>query len=181
MATNGQKGNSPRDRDNQNPKSGWFRKTMRWGVDPAAYFGTNEIRANAEYIGDLWTGVRQGSRHRRRRLTPEGTYDIVAMAFDYGTSPARIEEMIFNSQVIAARACRIYMGCGVGLLVYWAYRMLVSPIGLGNLFYVLLVLAMVLFFFLLSFLKAAENWRLRTRRPGTLAEFLHTEDSWWPR
>lgn len=179
MAMNGSDRNRPRNGE-QKPKSGWFRKTARWGIDPSAYFGTDEIRTNARYIGNLWTDFQKGPRHRWRRLTPEGNYDIVAMAFDYGTTPQRIQEMIGNSRAISARACRIYFLSGVGLFLYWSYRMLVSPIGLGNIFYVLMVLGMVIFFFVLSFAKALENWRLRNQRPGTLSEFLHTEDRWWP-
>ncbi len=103
------------------------------------------------------------------------------MAFDYGTSPDRILMMIANSRAISARASRIYLISGIMLLLYWAYRVIVSPVGLGNIFYVLLVLAMALWFLVLSFFKAMENWRLRNQRPGTFTEFLHSDDSWWPR
>lgn len=181
MARKGQTGRGSQDRKDPNQTAGMFKRAFRWGVSPNAIFGTDEIRTNARYIGDMWSDIQRVPPHRRRRLTPEGTYDIVAMAFDYGRSPDQIRMMMANSRLIAARASRIYFVSGILLLLYWAYRVMVSPVGLGNLFYVLLVLAMAVWFLVLSFFKAMETWRLRTQRPGTFTEFLHTEDSWWPR
>ncbi|WP_287995527.1 hypothetical protein [Acidiphilium sp.] len=181
MASKQKAGRRPQDGKEPNQAAGMFRRAFRWGVNPNAIFGTDEIRMNARYIGDMWSGLQKERSHRRRRLTPDGKYDVVAMAFDYGTSPDRILMMIANSRAISARASRIYLISGIMLLLYWAYRVIVSPVGLGNIFYVLLVLAMALWFLVLSFFKAMENWRLRNQRPGTFTEFLHTDDSWWPR
>ena len=46
--------------------------------------------------------------------------------------------------------------------------------------YVIGLLTICTAMFLSAFYNALVNWQIRTRRLGTVLEFLRTEESWWP-
>jgi hypothetical protein len=161
---------------------GIFRRGARFLMGPGGLVARNEIGDGAHLIRTLIEDIRAGRAARRKiRFNEDGTFDLAAMAFDAGLPVWEIERRLGNRQIQTARNTMLYLGLGVFLLTIWVMAILLHGGIVATGINTLIFLGLILIVFILSFANAFNNWQVRTRRLGTLRDFIHLEGSWWPR
>lgn len=147
---------------------------------PVAAFDARNIAEGARTIGGLVDAIKAGPRPDHRVRTGEdGALDLAATAFVAGTNEAEVERQLANKRRQTTWATRCYLAGGCGFLLLWFWQALLSP-AYASPSYVLGLLALCAAFFLSAFHNALVNWQARTRRLGTVREFLHAPETWWP-
>jgi hypothetical protein len=161
---------------------GIFRRGARFLVGPGGLVAWNEIGDGARLIRSLVEDIKSARAARRKiRFNEDGTFDLVAMAFDASLPLSEIERRLDNRQIQTARNTMLYLGLGVFLLAIWVMAILLHGAIVATGINTLVFLGVILIIFVLSFTNAFNNWQVRTRRLGTLREFVHFDGSWWPR
>ncbi len=147
---------------------------------PVAAFGAKNVIEGARAIEGLAETIKAGpGPDRRVRLDESGAFDARAMAFLAGTSVHGLEAKLANRRRQTAQATKVYLFGGVCFLAFWFYEALTVPI-FASLPYVLGLIAFCAVFFLSAFHNALINWQIRTRRLGSVREFLNAGETWWP-
>ena len=147
---------------------------------PVAAFNAPAISNGARTIRDLAGAIHDGPSRDPRIMTEEtGALDLRTMAFRFNTSEAGIDEMLRRRGRQTARATWSYLVGGLLFLGAWFYEAILTP-SYASLGYLLGLLAVCGVFFLSAFKNALVNWQVRTRRLGTVREFLNARETWWP-
>ncbi len=115
------------------------------------------------------------------RLTEGGDIDMEATAMAYGLSSLDLERLFARRRQETARAAYLAFGLGWLFFLAWLYRAATMPWTASRVVAVIEFLPFCILFFLAAFRAALENFRLRTRRMVTAAEYLLTSESFWPR
>jgi hypothetical protein len=105
--------------------------------------------------------------------------DVEAMAASHGICVGEIHDLMLNRRRQTARSVFCHLCGGGGFLALWLVEAFRTP-AYTSVPYVLGLLALCSAFFLSAFYNALVNWQIRTLRLGTAAEFLRTDESWWP-
>ena len=162
------------------------RRRGLWGAlgylfsGPVAAFGAKEITKGGRTIRALIGAIKEGPQRDPRILTEEeGQLDLKAIAFQFGTTEAGVEEMLRNRRRQTARATFCYLAGGAGFLCLWFYVAILTP-SYASVTYVIGLLTVCAVFLLSAFHNALVNWQARTRRLGTAREFLNARETWWP-
>ena len=147
---------------------------------PAAAFCANDVAAGARTVVRLANVIKASPQRDPRIVTEdENRLDLPAIAYGFATSDRAIERMLRNRRRQTVIETYSYLAGGCAFLVLWVVVAIRSPV-YASLGYVLGLLAICLLFFLSAFRSALVNWQCRTRRLGTVRDFLDTPDSWWP-
>lgn len=162
-------------------KGGFWRGVGSF-LSPRKELAADQIRDGAQFIDDLAKGFRSGRGGRKRiRLDGDGRFDIAGMAGDAGCSTHEIERRLENRRRETARNAKVYLALGIALLVAWLGQTLRLSMGKGSVLHDVMFLLVLGCFFFLAFNYSFINWQVRTRRLGTVLDFLKTDESWWPR
>lgn len=152
----------------------WF------GRRSAEAAGTEEIAKGARLIRALADRLRGPQDHNLPIARPDGTVDPRATAFLMGLSE---EALLERWRVRRRQTAWLSWGCFVLawlFLIVWGWQTLVAPWGAGRLLSALQVLPFCAALYLLALRSAWQNWQLRTRRMGTIADYLRTNETVWP-
>ena len=147
---------------------------------PATAFAAKDVAQGARTVVRLANVIKAGPQRDPRIVTEdEGRLDLPAIAYGFATSDCAIERMLRNRRRQTVIETYSYLAGGCAFLVLWVVAAVRSPV-YASLGYVLGLLAICVLFFLSAFRSALVNWQCRTRRLGTVRDFLDTPDSWWP-
>ncbi|MBR0646889.1 hypothetical protein [Plastoroseomonas hellenica] len=154
----------------------------RWlGRRSAEAAGAREITKGARLIGQLADRLRGRQDRDLPIARPDGTVDPQATAFLMGLSE---EALLERWRARRRQTAWLSWGCFVLawlFLVVWGWQTVVTPWGAGRLLSALQVLPFCAVLFLLALRSAWQNWQLRTRRMGKIADYLRTNEIFWPR
>ena len=161
-------------------KDGAFWRGAHFIAAPYVSAG-KDIRQGGLFIGDLWRVIRLRRKASRKiRLYSDKSFDILAMAFDANVAPAEIERRLFNRRIQTRRNTFSYLICGIILLAVWAWEISLKESTTISMLDMMGFLVVAGCFFIAAFFNALINWQVRTRRLGSVGEFLRLEASWWP-
>ena len=147
---------------------------------PVAAVGARHIFEGARFIHGQTRRLTDAPPRDWRILSREdGALDLRATALLFGTTEAGIEQMLRTRRRQTARAMAYYAAGGLGFLALWIWEAVLTPYAV-SLSYLAALSATCVVFFLFAFNNALMNWQARTRRLGTVWEFLATDDKWWP-
>lgn len=159
-----------------------WRGTKWLAASPFEAFPKDEIAENARLIGALGAARKAGPRANGRfRVHLDRSFDLAATAFLHGVSAPQIETLLRRRQKETARTAYLAFGLGMFCFIGWLLRAWLVPWTGSSLVQALEFLPFCLFFFLMAFKSALENFQLRTRRLATAGEYLWTEEPFWPR
>jgi len=154
----------------------------RWlGRRTAEAAGVEEIARGAGLIRELAERLRAPQDRDLPIAGPDGRVDARETAFLIGVTE---KELLERWEARRRNTARLAWACfllGWILLAVWAWRSMAAPSPLGWLLSGLQVLTFCGVLFTLAFRSAWQNWQLRTRRMGTVVEFLRSPESFWPR
>lgn len=159
-----------------------WRGTKWLAASPFEAFQKDEIVENARLIGALGAARKGGSpANGRFRVHLDRSFDLAATAFLHGVSVPQLETLLRRRQKETARTAYLAFGLGTLCFIGWLLRAWLVPWTGSSLVQALEFLPFCLFFFLMAFKSALENFQLRTRRLATASEYLRTEERFWPR
>ena len=139
------------------------------------------IVANGRLIEALARDVGAGPRcDAQVYLLGDGRLDIIAMAIALRVGPDEIERGLAKRRQQTARDAKWCFFGAIWFLVLWLFETLRSLANFASLGYILALVGTCAVFTVIAFHNALINWQIRTRRLGTVREFLNTRDSWWP-
>lgn len=139
------------------------------------------IATNGRAIEAMVRGIRAGPcRDEQVYLLGDRKLDVIATAIAAKVGLDEIEGRLERRRRQTAHDARWCL-IGVGwFLALWLYEMLHSPDGFTSLGYILALIGTCAVFAVIALHCALINWQIRTRRLGTVREFLSTRDGWWP-
>ena len=147
---------------------------------PVAAVGVRHISDAARFIRGQTRRLGAAPPRDWRILAREdGALDLRTTALLFGTTEAGIERMLRTRRRQTARATAYYLAGSLGFLALWLWEAALTPSAV-SLSYLAALLATCVVFFLFAFKNALMNWQARSRRLGTVREFLATDDRWWP-
>ena len=153
----------------------------RWlGRRSAEAAGAEELVKGAGLIRELAERLRRRQERAGPIVRFDGIVDVRATAFLMGLSEFELEE---RWEVRRRQTARLAWGCfllGSIFLALWVWQTIAAPWGAGRLLGALQVVSFCGVLFLLAFRSAWQNWQLRTRRIGSIREYLRTEEGFWP-
>jgi hypothetical protein len=153
----------------------------RWfGRRSAEAAGAEEITKAARLIGELAARLRAPTDRGLPIARSDGTVDPRTTAFLLGLAE---EELLERWQIRRRQTAWLAWGCfGLGwvFLVVWGWQTVAAPWDAGRLLNALQILPFCGVLFLLAFRSAWQNWQLRTRRMGSVVEYLRATEAVWP-
>ncbi len=152
----------------------------RWlGRCSAEFAGVDEIATGGGFIRELSSRL-QGPADRVVSH-PDGTIDLQATAFLMGVSEQALERRLEVRRRQTARLAWGAFAAAWGFLALWTWQMVALHWERGRLLGVVQFVPFCAVLFILAFRSAWQNWQLRTRRLGSVGEYLRTPDAFWPR
>ena len=159
-----------------------WRRTKFVASGPIANIGLHEISSGARLIGQLTTQVRRGPDPDSRLKSDErGGIDLQATAFSYGISVEELVERMHTRRQQTARSAYALFGLGACFLVVWLWQATHMRLSSARIISAVEFLPFCILFFLVATKSAWMNWQLRTRRLGSLLDYLQTSDPFLPR
>lgn len=147
---------------------------------PVATFGVGNVVEGARTIEFLAGRIKaEGNRPSSVRLDDAGFFDLPETAAQTNTDVSHLEVLLRYRRSQTARATKTYLTGGCGFLAFWVYVGLFAP-GEASLGYILALIALAGLFFIAAFYNALVNWQVRTKRLGTVQDFISTSETWWP-
>ena len=149
---------------------------------PIANIGLEDISSGARLIGQLTKQVRQGpASDGRLKVDEHGVIDLRATAFSYGISVEELLERMHQRRRQAARSAYALSCLGACFLVVWLWQAMHMPRSTARIVSAVEFLPFCVLFLLVATKSAHSNWQLRTRRLGSLDDYLRTSDPFLPR
>jgi hypothetical protein len=146
-----------------------------------ACFGASHIAAHGRIIEALARAIRAGPHcDAQVYLLDDRRLDVIAIAVAARVGPEEIERRLANRRRQTARDAKWCLLGAAWFLTLWLYETLRSSASFTSLGYVFALVGTCVVFSIIAFHNALINWQIRTRRLGTVREFLNTRDSWWP-
>lgn len=170
---------APASRQARRPRGLW--RALGFLVSgPIATFGVRNVVDGAHTIEILAGRIKaEANRPSSVRLDDAGFFDLPATAARTNTDIHQLEVLLRYRRVQTARATKTYLFGGCAFLAFWVYAGLIAPGGASTA-YILALIALAALFFIGAFYNALINWQVRTKRLGSLQEFLATSETWWP-
>jgi hypothetical protein len=167
-------------------KPSFFRRMMRpvgWLVSgPADWFGRKSVDSGAHLIGNLWQGVRTGTkRDSRFKVDENGGFDLAATAFSYGLSVEALQLRMRQRQRTTSMTSYGALIIAVISVIVWIYSAVEQPYTFARLMMVWQFLPFIGLFLLLAFYNALLNFQIRLRRSASWREFMSTDEGFFPR
>ncbi len=162
-------------------KRAW-RRTKFVAGGPIANIGLEEISSGARLIGQLTNQVRQGPvSDGRLKADEHGGIDLQATAFSYGISVDELLERMHQRRRQTARSAYALFCLGGCFLLVWFWQAMHLPRSAARIVSAVEFLPFCVLFLLVATRSAHSNWQLRTRRLGSLSDYLRTSDPFLPR
>jgi hypothetical protein len=159
-----------------------WRGTKWFAASPFEAFPKKEILENGKLIAFLAAAGKAGARGNGRfRVNADRSFDLAATAFLHGILVPELEAVLRGRQKATARAAYLAFALGWAFFLAWLLRAALVPWTADSVVQALEFLPFCLFFFLIAFKSALENYQIRTRRLATPMEYLQTEGTFWPR
>ncbi len=178
--TQGEAGPGPKASDSMLRRT--WRRTKFIAGGPIANIGLEEISSGGRLIGQLTKQVRQGSvSDGRLKADEHGGIDIRATAFSYSISVDELLERMHQRRRQTARTAYALFCLGGCFLVVWLWQAMHMPRSGARVISAVEFLPFCVLFLLVATRSAHSNWQLRTRRLGSLGDYLHTSDPFLPR
>ena len=154
-----------------------WRRTKFVAGGPIANIGLEEISRGARLIGQLTNQVRQGPvSDGRLKADEHGGIDLRATAFSYGISVDELLERMRQRRRQTARSAYALFCLGG-----WFWQAMHLPRSAARIVSAVEFLPFCVLFLLVATKSAHSNWQLRTRRLGSLSDYLRTSDPFLPR
>ena len=159
-----------------------WRRTKFVAGGPIANIGLEDISSGARLIRQLTSQVRQGPvADERLKADEHGAIDLRATAFSYGISVEELLERMHQRRRQTARSAYALLCLGSCFLVVWMWQAMHMPRSAARIVSAMEFLPFCVLFLLVATRSAHSNWQLRTRRLGSLADYLRTSDPFLPR
>ena len=159
-----------------------WRRTRFVAGGPIANIGLEDISSGARLIGQLAKQMRQRPLSDGRLKADEhGGIDLRATAFSYGISVEELLERMHERRRQTARSSYALFCLGGCFLVVWLWQAMHMPRSAARIVSALEFLPFCVLFLLVATKSAHSNWQLRTRRLGSLGDYLRTSDPFLPR
>ena len=159
-----------------------WRRTKFVAGGPIANIGLEDISSGARLIGQLSKQVRQRPLSDGRLKADEhGGIDLQATAFSYGISVEELLQRMHERRRQTARSAYALFCLGGCFLVVWLWQAMHMPRSAARIVSAVEFLPFCVLFLLLATRSAHTNWQLRTRRLGSLGDYLGTSDPFLPR
>ncbi len=159
-----------------------WRRTKFVTGGPIANIGLEEISSGARLIGQLTNQVRQGPvPDGRLKADEHGGIDLQATAFSYGISVDELLERMRQRRRQTARSAYALFCLGGCFLLVWFWQAMHLPRSAARIVSAVEFLPFCVLFLLVATRSAHSNWQLRTRRLGSLGDYLRTSDPFLPR
>lgn len=165
--------------DDGRPKRGFWRSIGFLFESPFRAIGADSIRDGWRLIWSL-SGTIRGSRGDEPLKVME-IIDPEYLARRSGLPVHMVEAELRRRQRQTARSFTIFGLGALGLLSWWLVAALRSPIEYTSITYAMMLLLLCSALFLGALYNALLNWQLRTRRIGSMQDFLRQRHGWWPR
>ena len=168
------------------PPASMLRRTWRGTKfivgGPIANIGLEEISSGGRLIGQLTKQVRQGPvSDGRLKADEHGAIDLRATAFSYGISVEELLQRMHQRRRQTARSAYALFCLGGCLLVVWLWQVMHMTRSAARIVSAVEFLPFCVLFLLVATKSAHANWQLRTRRLGSLGDYLRTSDPFLPR
>ncbi len=159
-----------------------WRQTRFVAGGPIANIGLEEISSGARLIGQLTKQVQQGpALDGRLKVDEHGGIDLRATAFSYGISVDELLERMAQRRRQTAWSAHALFCLGGCFLVVWFWQAMHLPRSAARIVSAVEFLPFCVLFLLVATRSAHSNWQLRTRRLGSLGDYLRTSDPFLPR
>ena len=159
-----------------------WRRTKFVAGGPIANVGLEDISNGARLIGQLTKQVRHGPvLDDRLKADGHGGIDLRATAFSYGISVDELLERMHERRRQTARSAYALFCLGGCFLVVWLWQAMHLPRSAARIMSAVEFLPFCVLFLLVATRSAHTNWQLRTRRLGSLGDYLRTSDPFLPR
>ena len=163
------------------PQRTWRRARFVAG-GPIANIGLEEISSGVRLIGQLTKQVRHGpALDGRLKADEHGDVDLGATAFSYGISVEELLERMHQRRRQTARSAYALFCLGGCFLLVWLWQAMHMPRSAARIVSAVEFLPFCVLFLLVATKSAHSNWQLRTRRLGSLGDYLRSSDPFLPR